>query len=238
MPATTNESDFTKPGFIKPCFLELSPLQYRPTDPHLGRWAWSAEPDEPGQWRLSEGPDRLVATIHQRNGRSWHAGLATMSFPWLRDAPDDVAAQASHMMDQEADNPQEATERAERVAAALAIACGVAPAPENTTIMFVLGKRRYAALYLQRLELVARQHLPDVYARGALATLPDDPPGQTPNPVAQARALDELLRMPKGHWKNQAPNDADLFDQCMSLDLQHAVEYLERAARLSRPPQA
>ena len=53
-----------------------------------------------------------------------------------------------------------------------------------------------------------------------------------PNPVAQARILHSMFRLPKGHW----PPRNDVIDDCIYLDMRYLGNQLEKAAQLAFAP--
>ena len=93
------------------------------------------------------------------------------------------------------------------------ISAGLAPDPAHVPIIFLLGKTRSSQNHLKELEQLAREFV-DNHEQGSLAQMPSDAKGNMTNPVTQARALDQVFKLPKGHW----PPSTDVFEDYIYLD--------------------
>ena len=215
-----------------PSVTDYSPLQYRPTDTHMGRWTWNYT-----QTKLPTLPYMLltdqqtlpIASIHPDTANKWHIQFEELALDWIDKAPEKAADQARSALNVAGASLRQTSQNAERTAALLAIAAGEAPDPAHVPIFFMLGKTKSSQNYLKDLESLCREYLdPILHEPGSLAKLQGDTKNLPVNPVVQARALDKVFRLPKGHW----PPRTDVFDDCIYLDSRYAPEYLERAARM------
>ena len=208
---------------------DFSPLRYRPDDPHMGLWAWDMEPDEQERYRLIEDPQDCYAMIAQGPDGQWTTMLADYTRGWLENASREAADLVAELTGRSHATGREAAECAERAVAALAIDLGLTPDPAQIPVVFLLGKTRTSLHYLNHLEWTAREELPNAHRPGSIARLKGDPHDTETNPVAQARAIHQMMCMPKGHW----PPRTDIIDDCIDLDSRYAAEHLDRGLMLS-----
>lgn len=211
-----------------------NPLQYRPTDPHMGLWTWDREPDEHGIYLLGEPllkPDAVASVRHSPNG-FWNAQLAGSALLWLDDASEETANAALEITAVRFQSGREAAERMERAVAALAIDCGVAPNPECVAAVFIYGKRRPSVHILRDIEAMARQQMPEIHPTGSLAVLDGDDDNLSVNPVRQARLLQFMFIMSKGHW----PDIAETIAKLSALDVNVASHKLLQVSDREFPP--
>ena len=216
----------------------------------MGRWAWTPDPTRPHSHLLAEKDRDPVAILSTDLSGEWRFQLTPASEHWLSAVPKSAANALTKAMAETHRSPAAAAESAERALAVLAIAAGAAPDPDHIPISFMLGLTRSSLNYLKELEDETRNYLSQhprfqltetpeqteqmlsAFAPGMIAK--SDRPGarKTPNPVAQARILHSMFRMPKGHW----PPRNDVIDDCIYLDSRYLGNQLEKAAQLAFPP--
>ena len=211
-----------------PSVANYSPLQYRPTDTNMGRWKWEKGESPATNAVLKDQHNLSIATICQLENGYWHTRLEALGLAWLDLISDREATAASQLLGDESPSMQVAATKAEQVAAKMAIAAGECPDPAHIPVAFIMGKTRSSLHYLEDLEDLARKQEVEPHQNGSLSKLPGDAPPGAVNPVAQARALDQMFKLPKGHW----PPRTDVIDDCIDLDSRYAPEYLARAAEM------
>ena len=210
-----------------PSISDYSPLRYRPHDPHMGRWRWDTHPEPPTTFALGEPDTPIVATIEYLQNGCWQPAITNYSEVWLELATPEASKKANRLLTTQR-SLNVVARNTELALSEIVISAGIAPDPAHVPIIFMLGKKRSSQNHLKHLEQLARDFISN-HQRGSLARLPDDAKGDKTNPVAQARALDQVFQLQKGHW----PPSTDVFDECISLDSRYAPEYLETAANMA-----
>ena len=182
-------------GKNMPSVSDYSPLRYRPQDPNMGRWKWEPHSGPPMTFALGEPETPMVATIQYLQNGSWQPEITSCSKAWLELATPEASKKANQLLVTHR-SLQVVARNTEIALAGIVISAGLAPDPAHVPIIFMLGKTRSSQNHLKELEQLARDFV-DNHERGSLARMPGDAKGNNTNPVAQARALDQVFKLPK-----------------------------------------
>ena len=77
-----------------PSIADFSPLQYRPTDTHMGRWHWQHLPAAHTELVLYDQMLQPIASVRDKDNGQWTSGLEDVVNDWLTRVSEKQAEEA------------------------------------------------------------------------------------------------------------------------------------------------
>ena len=97
-----------------PSIADFSPLQYRPTDTHMGRWHWQHLPAVHTELVLYDQMLQPIASVRDKDNGQWTSGLEDVVNDWLTRVSEKQAKEACVLLAARIASVRQASQQAER----------------------------------------------------------------------------------------------------------------------------